>query len=69
MKLKEYEVVRLLSPIPEHGLPAGALGTIVMVYPEPLAYEVEFLDKRGNTIAIATLKPELLENAGHTAKV
>jgi hypothetical protein len=61
MKLKEYDVVRLLRPLPQHRLPAGATGAIVMVYPSPLAYEVEFADEHGITIALVTLKGEDLE--------
>jgi hypothetical protein len=32
MTLKLYDLVRLKRPHPKHSLPAGTLGTIVMVY-------------------------------------
>lgn len=64
MTLREYDVVRLLRPLPEHRLPAGAIGAIVMVYPSPLAYEVEFADAQGVTIALVTLSEEDLERIG-----
>lgn len=56
---KEYDLVKLLSDIPEKNIYAGMIGTIVMIYNEsnlPIAYEVEFCDKNGNTISLVTLK-------------
>jgi len=55
MTLKEYDVVRLLRPLPEHKLPMGAVGAVVVVYEHPCAYEVEFCDKDGVTLALVTL--------------
>jgi hypothetical protein len=62
-KLREYDVVRLLRPLPEHELAAGALGAIVMVYSEPPGYEVEFADEKGVTLALLTLYDEDVEKA------
>ena len=46
-------------------VPAGNVGTIVMVYDEsvgnydkPVAYEVDFCDSTGETIALLTLSPD-----------
>ena len=46
-------------------LPAGSIGTVVMIYDERvgdtgkmLAYEVDFCDSTGDTIALITLAPE-----------
>ncbi len=61
MKLKEYDVVRLIRPLPEHQLSSGATGAVVMVYASPVAYEVEFTDGQGRTIAIVTLREEDLQ--------
>ena len=61
MNLREYDVVRLLRERPEHGLAAGAVGAIVMVYKVPPAYEVEFCDKDGVTVALITLEQSDLE--------
>ncbi len=51
------QVVRVLRALPAQAVEAGAIGAIVAVFdaPEP-AYEVEFVDSNGRTIAIATLK-------------
>jgi hypothetical protein len=42
--LKEFDMVRLTTDLPEIGLGQGAIGTILMVHSSPsLAYEVEFV--------------------------
>jgi hypothetical protein len=53
--LEELKVVALTRPVPEHGLEAGDVGTIVMVHEQARGYTVEFMDLRGNTLAIADL--------------
>jgi hypothetical protein len=67
MKPEELDIVRLLRPLPEHDLPAGAEGTVVMDYTQyppkdlPRAYEVEFADADGVTQALVTIREEDLE--------
>jgi hypothetical protein len=55
--MKLFDVVALVDDLPEEGLKAGAEGTIIEVYerPEP-AYEVEFPDPDGATIATVALQ-------------
>jgi hypothetical protein len=53
------DVVTLLTDVPKSGLFRGQVGTIVEVY-EPNAFEVEFVDKKGQTYALETLKAEQL---------
>ncbi|OJZ64303.1 hypothetical protein BRW65_29140 [Mycobacterium paraffinicum] len=61
MRPQEFDLIRLLRPLPEHGLPAGSRGTVVMDYAKdanadlPPAYEVEFADVDGATRALVTL--------------
>ena len=55
MMFEELEVVVLTRDVPEHGLKAGDLGTIVEVYP-PDGIEVEFVTAGGETQAILTLR-------------
>jgi hypothetical protein len=51
-----YDVVRLVGDRPGDGLVAGALGTVVEVFETPSrAYEVEFVDAGGATVALLTL--------------
>jgi hypothetical protein len=53
------DVVTLAADLPEEGLRAGAIGTIVHVFERPRrAYEVEFVDREGQTVAMVTLGPE-----------
>jgi hypothetical protein len=56
--MKLYDVVELAVDLPDDGLRAGAIGTIVDEYPE--SYEVEFADDDGRTIALTALRPEQL---------
>ncbi|OBI05082.1 hypothetical protein A5679_14145 [Mycobacterium scrofulaceum] len=60
-------MIRLLRPLPEHDLPAGFRGTVVMDYSKgananlPPAYEVEFADADGITRALVTFTEHDLE--------
>jgi hypothetical protein len=63
---QEYEVVRLKRNIPSRNLSIGARGTILVVYDDPhlpSAYEIEFIDDDGKTLAVLTLKEEDIEKA------
>jgi len=51
--IDELEIVALTRALPEHSLEAGDVGTIVMVHEKADGYTVEFMDFKGNTIAIA----------------
>jgi uncharacterized protein DUF4926 len=53
-----YQDVVLLHNIPEEGLCAGDVGTIVERHDVPgreIGYSVEFFDMLGNTVAVVTL--------------
>lgn len=52
---EEYGLVVLIWALPEHGLEAGDVVTVVMVHEATKGYTVEFMDLRGNSIAIADL--------------
>ena len=56
--LLEHERIVLTADIPEEGLKAGDVGTIVHIYPQHVAYEVEFFSLDGNTVAVATVERE-----------
>ena len=57
-----YDVVELAVDLPEKGLEAGMIGTVVDIYDEPLAFEVEFDDEEGVEIALLALRPEQLRS-------
>ena len=54
--LREHERVVLTTSLPGEGLEAGDVGTVVHVYPDGKAYEVEFVALDGHTTAVATLE-------------
>jgi hypothetical protein len=54
--LKEHERVVLTDAVPGDGLEAGDVGTIVHVYGDGKAYEVEFVALDGHTTAVVTLE-------------
>lgn len=54
--LKEHERVVLSTPVPSEGLEAGDVGTIVHIYGDRQAYEVEFVTLDGKTAAVVTLE-------------
>ncbi len=54
--IKELAIVILTRPLAEFGLTQGCRGTVVHVYKDGQAYEVEFTDAEGRTIDVVTLK-------------
>jgi len=62
--MNEFERVVLKRDVPEDGLVAGDVGTVVHVYGAGEGYEVEFLTPSGRTIAVATLDAEDVREAG-----
>ena len=55
--IKELSLVVLTRSIPEYSLVAGDVGTVVHVYPDAEAYEIEFMTGLGKTIGLLTLRP------------
>ena len=55
--IKELDDVILACDLPEHGLNAGDVGTVVLVHRKAAGYEVEFTSLDGGTIAVVTLMP------------
>jgi hypothetical protein len=51
----EHERVVLTTDVPEHSLQAGDVGTVVHVYANAPAYEVEFVALTGKTVAVVTV--------------
>jgi hypothetical protein len=54
--IKEHDRVVLTKAIPDQGLAAGDVGTVVHVHKKGEAFEVEFLTLHGETVALATLE-------------
>jgi hypothetical protein len=60
----ELEVVVLTEPVAENSLEKGDVGTVVHVFREGEAYEVEFVTLKGETAALVTLKPTQFRAVG-----
>ncbi len=63
MNFKLYSEVVLVRDVPEEGLYAGDIGTIVErhdVAGKETGYGIEFFDMFGNTVAVATLPASYL---------
>ncbi|MGH9836438.1 MAG: DUF4926 domain-containing protein [Blastocatellia bacterium] len=53
--MKELEQIVLTTDLPEYGLQAGDIGTVVLVHRESVGYEVEFMTLAGETLAVVSL--------------
>jgi hypothetical protein len=53
---KELDRVVLQTDLPEHGLRAGDVGTVVLEH-DGAGFEVEFLTLAGETVAVVSLFP------------
>lgn len=56
--LKQYDVVALTVDMPDESLWSGQVGTIVEVYNDGEAFEVDFADRQGHTYGLVTLYPQ-----------
>ena len=54
--IKELDSVALTCDLAEHGLKRGDVGTAVLMHGEGEAFEVEFVDYDGRTVALVTLE-------------
>ena len=54
--IQELDLVVLLQPVEDKGLQLGDVGTVVHCYEGGQAYEVEFIDGNGDTLAVLTLE-------------
>lgn len=53
--IEEHDSVVLTADLPDEKLEAGDVGTVVHVYHDGQAYEVEFVTLDGHTVAVATV--------------
>jgi hypothetical protein len=54
--IEEHDCVVLTKNLPEEGLEAGDIGTVVHIHKGGAGYEVEFMTLTGETVAIVTLE-------------
>lgn len=53
--IKEHERAILTVDLPEYDLKSGDVGTVVHIYDDRAAYEVEFFTLDGSTLNVITL--------------
>jgi hypothetical protein len=53
--ISEHDCIILTEDLPQEGLKAGDIGTVVHAHIGAAAYEVEFVTLAGETVAVATL--------------
>ena len=61
---KEHERVVLKTSVSSEGLEAGDVGTVVHIYRDGHAYEVEFTTLDGQTAAVVTLEATQVRRVG-----
>jgi hypothetical protein len=64
MKISEYDLVVLTEDIPDEGLKAGDVGTVVLVHLAGAGFEVEFATLDGNTLAVVTVSARAVRPVG-----
>jgi hypothetical protein len=62
--VREHDCIVLTQNLPEEGLRAGDVGTVVHIYQDGAAYEVEFVTLTGQTVAVATVLSSQLRPVG-----
>jgi hypothetical protein len=64
MMIEELDVIVLTEDLPEHGLQAGDIGTVVLIHDGGRGYEVEFMTLDGETVAVTSLYPHQIRHVG-----
>lgn len=62
--IKELDLVVLTRDIPESGLKAGDVGTIVLAHAGGQGFEVEFITLAGDTLAVITVPSNAVRMVG-----
>jgi len=62
--IKEHDCIVLTQDLPDEGLQAGDVGTVVHIHRDGAAYEVEFVTLTGQTVAVATVLSTQLRPVG-----
>ena len=62
--IREHDLVVLGAAVPVEGLVAGDVGTVVHLYRDGQAFEVEFTTLEGKTAAVITLEASQIRPVG-----
>lgn len=63
--IREHERAVLTRDLPERGLKAGDVGTVVHVYRDGAAYEIELFALDGRTLDVVTVEAEHVRPVGY----
>ena len=63
--IKGLDRIVLTEPVPAEALELGDVGTVVHVYADGKAFEVEFTTLDGKTVAVATVEAAARPVTGH----
>jgi hypothetical protein len=61
--IRELDVIALAEDLPEHGLKAGDVGTVVLLHGDS-GFEVEFVTFGGETVAVVTVDKRQVRRLG-----
>jgi hypothetical protein len=72
--IEEHDCIVLTANLPDEGLEAGDIGTVVHIHKGAAAYEVGFTTLTGKTVAVATvlssqLRPVSAHNLTHVRQL
>jgi hypothetical protein len=56
--IKKLDTIVLSRDLPEHGLTQGDIGAVIHCYKGGGSFEVEFIIRQGDTVAVVTLRRE-----------
>jgi hypothetical protein len=62
--IQEHERAVLTKDIPDQGLKAGDVGTVIHIYKDGAAYEIEFFALDGRTLDVVTLEADQVRPVG-----
>ena len=62
--IREHDRIVLVTAVPAEGLVAGDVGTVVHIYRDGQAYEVEFTTLEGKTAAVVMLEAPQVRPVG-----
>jgi hypothetical protein len=62
--IREHDRVVLVAAVTDEGLVAGDVGTVIHLYRDGQAYEVEFTTLEGKTAAVVTLEASQVRPVG-----
>ncbi|GAB3784126.1 hypothetical protein GCM10028818_43210 [Spirosoma horti] len=67
--IQENDLVVLLTDLPTVSLRRGDVGTIAHVYQSGTRYEVEFVNAKGDTIAVETLTVDQIKKVDESRAI